>query len=223
MTTMDKEVKKDAKENEAVKNNETLNNEAGEVVDNDKKETEKEDINKQETSDKEVETTEKADKDAAGKEKKVEELSTEEQLKMQVVQINEKYLRLSAEFDNYRKRTLKEKIDLTKTAGEDLLKDILPVMDNFERGIKSIDDAKDIDAVKEGIMLIYNNFKDFLKQKGVKEIEAMHQEFDTDVHEALTKIPASEKKLKGKVVDVIEKGYFLNEKVMRFAKVVIGE
>lgn len=220
---MDKEVKKDAKENEAVKNNETLNNEAGEVVDNDKKETEKEDINKQETSDKEVETTEKADKDAAGKEKKVEELSTEEQLKMQVVQINEKYLRLSAEFDNYRKRTLKEKIDLTKTAGEDLLKDILPVMDNFERGIKSIDDAKDIDAVKEGIMLIYNNFKDFLKQKGVKEIEAMHQEFDTDVHEALTKIPASEKKLKGKVVDVIEKGYFLNEKVMRFAKVVIGE
>lgn len=138
-------------------------------------------------------------------------------------EINDKYLRLAAEYDNYRKRTLKERMELTKNAGEDILVNILPVMDDFERALGSIDEAKDIKAVKEGIQLIYNKFKEFLKQKGLKEIDAKEKEFDTDVHEAITKIPAPDEKLKGKVVDVIEKGYYLNDKVIRFSKVVIGE
>ncbi len=96
-------------------------------------------------------------------------------------------------------------------------------MDNFERAISSIDTAKDVDAVKEGIKLIYNNFKDFLRQKGVKEIEAKENDFDTDLHEAIAKIPAPDEKLKGKVIDVTEKGYTLNDKVIRFSKVVVGE
>ena len=114
-------------------------------------------------------------------------------------------------------------MELTKTAGEDILINILPVMDDFERALGSIDQAKEISAVKEGVQLIYTKFKDFLKQCGVKEIGAKEKEFDTDLHEAITKIPAPDKKLKGKVVDVVEKGYYLNEKVIRFSKVVIGE
>lgn len=153
---------------------------------------------------------------------------TEASAKMKVLQQElqeqkEKYLRLSADFDNYRKRTLKEKIDLTKLAGEEIFARILPVLDNLERAMKSIEEAKDLDAVKEGMYLIYNMFKEYLGQQGVKEIEAMHQEFDTDVHDAITKIPASDNNLKGKVVDVIEKGYYLHDKVLRYAKVVIGE
>ncbi len=145
------------------------------------------------------------------------------ELTQKLQEINDKYLRLSAEFDNYRKRTLKEKIELTKIAGEDILISILPIMDDFERAIQSINDAKEIDAVKEGTDLIYNKLKKFLTQKGIKEIDAIKKDFNTDLHEAVTKIPAPNKKMKGKVVDVIEKGYVLHEKVIRFSKVVIGE
>jgi molecular chaperone GrpE len=130
---------------------------------------------------------------------------------------------LSAEFDNYRRRTLKEKMELTKTAGEDIMLKILPVVDDFERAMVSMKEAKDCEAVLDGVTLIYNKFKDFLNLQGVKEIEAVNKEFDTDLHEALTKIPAPKKKLKGKVVDVVEKGYKLNDKVIRFSKVVVGE
>lgn len=135
----------------------------------------------------------------------------------------DKYLRLSADFDNYRKRTLKEKMDLVKTAGEDTLIDILPVMDDFDRAMESINNAKDLDAVKTGMKLIHNKFSEFLKSKGVAEIDSLHNSFDTEFHEAVTKIPAENKKLKGKVVDVIQKGYMLHEKVLRYAKVVVGE
>ncbi len=138
-------------------------------------------------------------------------------------ELHDKYLRLSAEFDNYRKRTLKEKMELTKSAGEQLLVNILPVVDDFERGMKSISDAKDIESIKEGIKLIYNKLKEFLNQNGVKEIEASNKEFDIDYHEAITKTPVQDEKLKGKVVDIIEKGYILNDKVIRFSKVVVGE
>ena len=138
-------------------------------------------------------------------------------------EINDKYLRLSAEFDNYRKRTLKEKTELIKTAGGDALADILPIIDDFERAMQSMEKVDNITAVKDGINLIYNKFRDFLKAKGIVEIEAIHQEFDTDFHEALTKIPAPEKKLKGKVVDIIQKGYKIDEKVIRYAQVVVGE
>lgn len=171
----------------------------------------------------------KAENEVQENAEKPEEKSTEEacdtkdQLQLELSAIKDKYVRLSAEFDNYRKRTLKEKMDLTKTANQDLLVDILPVMDNFERALKAMEEAQSADAVKEGVLLIYNRFKEFLQQKGVKEIESKELEFDTDVHEAITKIPAPSQELKGKVVDIIEKGYFLNDKVIRFAKVVIGE
>lgn len=144
-------------------------------------------------------------------------------LEAALVEEKNKYLRLSADFDNYRKRTLKEKMDLTKLAGEDIFLKILPVLDDFDRALKSLQDASDPKAIMDGIRLIYSKFSDYLSQQGVKEIEALHQVFDTDLHEAVTKIPAPEKKLKGKIVDIIEKGYFLNDKVIRYSKVVIGE
>ena len=155
--------------------------------------------------------------------KKPEESSKLKAVEQELQEQKEKYLRLSADFDNFRKRTMKEKIDLTKQAGEEIFARILPVLDNLERAMKSVEEAKDLEAVKEGMLLIHIMFKDYLGQQGVKEIDAMHQEFDTDVHDAVTKIPAPDKKLKGKIVDVIEKGYFLNDKVLRYAKVVIGE
>ncbi len=134
-----------------------------------------------------------------------------------------RYVRLSAEFDNFRKRTLREKADLMKFAGEDILVSLLPVLDDFDRAVQSLDEARDLNSLKDGIMLIYNKFYDFLKQKGMQEMASLHEAFDTDCHEALTKIPVPEKKLKGKVVDVIEKGYMLNGKVVRYSKVVVGE
>ena len=146
-------------------------------------------------------------------------LESEEKVK----EWQDKYMRLSAEFDNYRKRTLKEKTDLIKMANEDLLRDILTVVDDFERGIDTIDKSEDLNALRDGIHLIYDKFNAFLKQKGIKEIEAREKEFDLDMHEAMTKIPAPSDDLKGKVVDVIEKGYLLNDKVIRYAKVVVGE
>jgi molecular chaperone GrpE len=153
----------------------------------------------------------------------VPEPCAEEIFRQQLSDMNDKYIRLVAEFDNYKKRTLRERMDLIKSAGEDILKEILPVVDDFERALQNIDKAKDIEAVKSGIDLIYGKFNEFLKQKGVSHIEAMNVEFDTDKHEAITKIPAPTEELKGKVVDVVKKGYVLNDKVIRFAQVVIGE
>jgi molecular chaperone GrpE len=135
----------------------------------------------------------------------------------------DKYLRLAAEFDNYRKRTLREKADLSKLVGGDIISGLLPVIDDFDRAIDAMNDAKDIDAMQKGIKLIRDKFKEFLKQKGVTEIQALGQEFDTDLHEAITKIPAPDKKDRGKIVDVIVKGYILHDKVIRYAKVVVGE
>jgi molecular chaperone GrpE len=137
-------------------------------------------------------------------------------------ELHDKYLRLSAEFDNYRKRTHKEKSDLIKTAGDELLKKILPVLDNFERALKAMDQSNDIEALKDGVVLIYNHFSDFIQQQGIKEIPAMNEPFNSDLHEAVATIPAPSEELKGKVVDVIEKGYTLHDKVIRYAKVVVG-
>lgn len=167
------------------------------------------------TNEKEVKKPKKNKKDSSAD--KIEELE------QTVAQKNDQLLRLQAEFDNFRKRTLKEKMELIKTAGEGLMLNILPVVDDFERALKSIEEAKNSDAVKEGLLLIHKRFIDFIKQNGVKEIEASGQDFDTDLHEAITKIPAPTEEQKGKIVDVIQKGYLLNDKVIRFAKVVIGE
>jgi len=144
-------------------------------------------------------------------------------LKEELADSKDKYIRLSAEFDNYRKRTLKEKSELVKSAGEEIFLKILPVMDDFERAMVSIEDPKSIEHMADGVKLIHNKFREFFNQNNIKEIPAKEKDFDTDLHEAVTKIPAPDKKLKGKVVDVIEKGYTLNDRVIRFAKVVIGE
>ncbi len=153
----------------------------------------------------------------------VAENSAQEDYQTKYNELNDRYLRLMAEFDNYRKRTLKEKMDLTKYAEEDVLKGILQVVDNMERAIKSMETASDMDAVKEGINLIYKKFQGFLESRGLKEVEAMGQELNTDLHEAVTKFAAPSEDLKGKIMDVIEKGYYLHDKVIRYAKVVIGE
>ncbi|MBM3420920.1 MAG: nucleotide exchange factor GrpE [Bacteroidetes bacterium] len=145
------------------------------------------------------------------------------ELKEKLAEIQDRYLRLSAEFDNYRKRTLREKMELTKTASESVLLKLLPVLDDFERGIRIMEAATDCNAMKEGIDLIYNKFRSFLEMSGVKEIEAINQVFNVDLHDAITKVPATGEHLKGKIVDVVEKGYMLNDKVIRFSKVVVGE
>ena len=134
----------------------------------------------------------------------------------------DKYLRLAAEFDNYRRRTSKEKLDLVKSAGEDILKGILPVLDDCERAIEQLEKTEASTFEKEGTALIYNKLKSYLKSCGLEEMEVKGKEFDTDTAEAVAQIPAPEPDLKGKVVDVVQKGYTLGGKVIRFAKVVIG-
>ncbi len=135
----------------------------------------------------------------------------------------EKYLYLQAEFENYRKRTLKEKADLISIASEKVLVDLLPVIDDLERAMETLGKVDDIVAMHEGLELIVSKFQGFLKRNGVIEIEAKEQLFDADKHEAVTKFPSPSKDMKGKVMDVVEKGYTLNGKVMRYAKVVVGE
>jgi molecular chaperone GrpE len=137
--------------------------------------------------------------------------------------LQDKYMRLSAEFDNYRKRTLREKIELTKYAGEDLFLKIIPLMDDFDRALDHMNSATDCVAMKNGIELIYGKFCDFLNQNGIKEIESINKVFDVDLHEAVAKVPVEENEKKGKVVDVVLKGYYLQDKVLRFSKVVVGE
>lgn len=174
--------------------------------------------------DKTSETDNSQDKTAANDtDKAAQDTDNGGDLQKKYDELNDRYLRLMAEFDNYRKRTLKEKMDLTKYAEEDVIKGILPVVDNMERAIKSLESAQDINAVKEGIDLIYKKFKEFLEKRGIKEIEALNKELDTDLHEAVTKFAAPSEDLKGKIIDVIEKGYYLHDKVIRYAKVVVGE
>ena len=137
--------------------------------------------------------------------------------------LNETYLRLNAEFDNYRKRTLKEKAELLKMGGERVLSDVITVVDDFERALENIDKAEDLAAVKEGVDLIYNKFINFLSKHGVKEIETIGHAFDVDKHEALTTIPAQNEEDKDKVVDCIQKGYMLEDKVIRYPKVIVAK
>lgn len=146
-----------------------------------------------------------------------------EQMKQQFAELNDKNLRLMAEFDNYRKRTLKERIDLIKTAGEKILVDMLPLVDDFERGLKAMETSEDVQAVKDGVDLIYSKFISFLLQNGVKAIPTENEAFDTEFHEAITTFPAPTEELKGKIIDCVAKGYTLNDKVIRFSKVVVGE
>ena len=150
-------------------------------------------------------------------------VSAEEELKIKLAEANDKFLRLYSEFDNFRKRTAREKIELSKTAGEDIFKTILPVLDDFERGLKSVETATDIEAVKEGMNLIFQKMRSTMQQKGLTEMKSIGETFDADIHEAITNIPAADDSMKGKVVDELEKGYMLNGKVIRFAKVIVAQ
>lgn len=140
-----------------------------------------------------------------------------------VEQLTKEKLLLMADFDNYRKRTIKEKADLIKSGGEECLKNLLPIIDDFERSLQALNTSTEIDALVEGVNLIYNKFKGYLAQNGVKEIETANAPFDTEYHEAVTTFPVEDADKKGKVIDCVQKGYTLNDKVIRFSKVVVGE
>jgi molecular chaperone GrpE len=185
-----------------------------------------EDIKNKQTSEEEThdnlsEEEKTAEAEAQAKD---EELSDFEKLEIELAESKDKFLRLYSEFENFRRRNAKERLELVKNASEELISDLLPIMDDFERAEKSSEDQSDNDALKEGFTLIKNKFEKTLINKGLKAMESEAGiEFDPEIHEAITKIPAPDEKLKGKVVDVVEKGYLLNDKVIRFAKVVIGE
>lgn len=181
---------------------------------------------KEEKQEEEINTTEEQQEEveASSENDQQEELSPEEELEAKVKEANDKYLRLYSEFDNFRKRTQKEKIDLYKTAGEDVIKAILPVIDDFERAQKAMEESDDIQGVKDGVKLIHDKLINILKQKGLEPVEsAIGKDFDVENHEAITQIPAPSEKEKGKVIDEVEKGYQLNGKVIRYTKVVVGQ
>jgi molecular chaperone GrpE len=172
-------------------------------------------------SDIKTENTGDADENAGNKENSSGNGSKE--VDQKISELNDKYLRLYSEFDNYRKRTIKEKSDIIKTAGEDVFKSILPVIDDFERAIKANENSNDINAIKEGIHLIYNKLKNNVQHKGLVAFDSIGQTFDADTMEAITHIPAADESQQGKVVDEVEKGYKLGDKVIRFAKVIVAQ
>jgi molecular chaperone GrpE len=146
-----------------------------------------------------------------------------EKLQSELASLKDKYLRQVAEFDNFRKRNAKERMELIQTAGRDVIVSLLEVLDDCERAEKQIKNSQDLDAVKEGLQLVFHKLRNTLQSKGLKVMESSGQEFNPDMHEAITEIPAPSEEMKGKVIDEIEKGYYLNDKIIRFAKVVVGK
>jgi molecular chaperone GrpE len=173
---------------------------------------------------KEVEEPQVEDTATATAEEPKEERSAEEQLQDQLVAEKDKFMRLFAEFENYKKRTNKERIELFKTAGEGVMLAMLPVLDDFERALTHIEEDKEAEELRKGVLLIYNKLLNTLEQKGLSKIEVNKGDtFNADNHEAVTQIPAPSDDLKGKIIDVVERGYKLGDKVIRFPKVVIGQ
>ena len=172
-----------------------------------------------------AQTEENQQEEAPAAEQTVEEQLANmlEEAQQMVREEKDKYLRLSAEFDNYRKRTLKEKAELIKNGGEKTLTAILPVLDDFERALKNMETSEETKAMKEGVELIFNKFQKILGQEGLQKIETEGKEFDTDFHEAIALIPAPSEDLKGKILDCVQTGYMLNEKVIRHAKVAVAQ
>jgi molecular chaperone GrpE len=154
------------------------------------------------------------------KEKELEDRCKELEIKNH--ELHDKYVRIYSEFDNYRKRTIKEKLDLIRNASEEVIGFIIPIIDDFERAIRLMENTGDIEAVKEGEKLIYTKLKSILEQKGLQEMKCLGEPFNPDLQEALSQMPAASDDLKGKIIDVIEKGYSLNDKVIRHAKVVVA-
>lgn len=178
---------------------------------------EKEQVLNEQTTERNI-SDEETTEDAANQ--IVDEIET---MSKKCTELNDKNLRLMAEFDNYRKRTSKERVDLLKTAGESIFVDMLSLVDDFERGLKAMETSEDVQAVKDGVDLIYSKFTAFLSKHGVQSIPTENQIFDTEFHEAITTFPAPSEDLKGKIVDCVSKGYTLHNKVIRFSKVVVGE
>ena len=179
----------------------------------------KEDIQKEEEKAEDQKKEKK--KGRQSKTAKLEDKITE--LEAEVAESKDKYNRLYAEFDNYKKRTVKERLDLINTAGRDTISALLPVLDDFDRAKKSADDDSTNEVFTEGVTLVYNKFKGLLNSKGVKEMTSTGESFDPELHEAITEIPAPSDDMKGKIIDTIEKGYMLNDKIIRHAKVVVGK
>ena len=152
----------------------------------------------------------------------VTKVYSEEEYQSKVNELNDKYLRLYSEFDNFRKRTLKEKIDLSRTASENVIVELLPVLDDFDRAMASMGATDKVEAIKEGVQLIYTKMKTIFSSIGLQEIKSIGENFNTDFHEAITSIPASTEEMKNKVVDEVQKGYTLHDKVIRFSKVITG-
>ena len=191
---------------------------------------EEEVLKNEEVAEETAQTEEKQEKEAVQEEAPAAELTVEEQLanmlaeaQQMVSEERDKYLRLSAEFDNYRKRTLKEKAELIKNGAEKTLTAILPVLDDFERALKNMEASEETKAMKEGVELIFNKFQKVLGQEGLQKIETEGQAFDTDFHEAIALIPAPSEDLKGKILDCVQTGYMLNDKVIRHAKVAVAQ
>ena len=179
---------------------------------------------KKSNQDKIEKETEINEQDSQSIEKDLESESTEkvEDLGQKLIEMNDKYLRLYSDFENYRKRTSKEKLDMIKFASEDTIKDLLPIIDDYERAMEDIDNQDISDTTKEGLRLIYSKLMNTLTQKGVKPINAKGELFDENIHEAITQIPAQCNEDKGRVIDEITKGYFMFDKVIRFSKVVVA-
>ena len=179
-------------------------------------------INEQEEIKEEIEQVNEARQNEKEGAEETPEVSEVDKLKAEVATLNDKYIRLYAEFDNFKRRTALERRELLQTAGKDVIVSLLGVIDDFERAGKAMETATEVKSVKEGIDLVHHKFKNTLEQKGLKAMDAKGQIFDADIHEAITSIPAPSDDLKGKVIDEVEKGYLLNDKVIRFAKVVVG-
>ena len=163
------------------------------------------------------------DNNLEGDDNMSEETNPLEELQSQYDELNNKYLRIHAEFDNFRKRTIKEKADIIKTGGERIIMNVLPFADDFERALQSLHSTDDKEALVEGMDLIYAKFTEFLQQQGIKEIEAIGQPFDADKFEAITTIPAQDESQKGIVIDCVQKGYSMHDKIIRYPKVIVGE
>lgn len=166
-----------------------------------------------------------ADENLAGTTHLNEEIATgdeTEKLQNQLAEQKDKYIRLLAEFDNFKRRNAKERIELIQTAGKDVIASLLDVLDDCDRAEKQMQSSEDLTAIKEGIQLVFNKLRNNLQAKGLKAMESVHQDFDVEKHEAITQIPAPTEELKGKVLDEVQKGYYLNDKLIRFAKVVVG-
>lgn len=167
-----------------------------------------------------------ADENAAGTTHLNEPVAEEDrvvQLEAQLQEQKDKYIRLMAEFDNFRRRTAKERLELIQTAGKDVIVSLLEVLDDCDRAEKQIQNTTDIGQIKEGVLLVFNKMRATLQSKGVKEMKSVHEDFDVEKHEAITEIPAPSEELKGKVIDEVQKGYYMNDKIIRFAKVVVGK